>query len=52
MRASEKYRAFISYSHSDRSIAEQVARILEKNGIDPLWDKNFLFGTEYKGTGI
>jgi len=47
MRAGEKYRAFISYSHSDRGIAEQVARILEKNGIDPLWDKNFLFGTGF-----
>jgi hypothetical protein len=39
-----KYRVFVSYSHEDREMAERLVRILEENGLEPIWDRNFLWG--------
>ena len=39
-----KYRVFISYSHSDRALAEQIAAVLRRNRLEPMWDRNFAFG--------
>jgi hypothetical protein len=41
---SPKYRIFISYSHEDQKLVEGIAEILDKNGLKPMWDKNFAFG--------
>ena len=38
------YRVFISYSHADRPYAQKIAEILIRNGIKPMWDKDFAFG--------
>lgn len=38
------YRVFISYSHSDKKYAQQIAQILENNGIKPMWDRDFACG--------
>lgn len=38
------YRIFISYSHEDREIVKIIVKILEENGLTPLWDENFAFG--------
>lgn len=38
------YRAFISYSHDDASLAERMAAHLETQGVKPMWDRNFAFG--------
>lgn len=35
---------FISYSHQDRKLVEQVEQVLRENGLDTLWDENFEFG--------
>ncbi len=43
-RKSGRYRVFISYSHSDRALAEQIAALLDKNDLEPMWDRNFAFG--------
>jgi hypothetical protein len=40
----EALRVFISYSHQDRKLVEQVERVLRENGLDTLWDQNFEFG--------
>ncbi len=40
----EALRVFISYSHQDRGLVEQVERVLRANGLDTLWDQNFEFG--------
>jgi hypothetical protein len=42
-----KYRVFISYSHGDRKCAENLARILEGNGLLPIWDKNLKPGQPF-----
>jgi hypothetical protein len=38
------YRVFISYSHKDIDYVQKIARILEQNGLTPVWDKSFSFG--------
>ena len=40
----EKYRIFISYSHEDEEMVSRIARIIEENEMDPMWDKKFQFG--------
>jgi hypothetical protein len=39
-----QYRVFISYSHKDEILVTGIAEILKKNGLKPMWDKNFAFG--------
>jgi hypothetical protein len=41
--AQPKYRVFISYSHQDRELVEQVAEIL-KPDLTPMWDRDFRYG--------
>jgi len=42
-----RIRIFISYSHKDREIAGRIARALEANKIEPLWDENLIPGTGF-----
>ena len=39
-----KYRVFISYSHEDAELVEQIASILRSNGLQPMLDKSFATG--------
>ena len=39
-----KYRVFISYSHEDQPLVERIAAILSRNGLQPMWDRNFAYG--------
>jgi hypothetical protein len=39
-----KYRVFISYSHEDKDLVERIAAVLEGNGLQPMWDRNFASG--------
>jgi hypothetical protein len=39
-----KYRVFISYSHEDQPLVERIAAMLIKNGLKPMWDRNFAYG--------
>lgn len=39
-----KYKVFISYSHNDRKVVEEIASSLKQSGLSPVWDKNILFG--------
>jgi hypothetical protein len=39
-----KYRVFISYSHEDKALVEGIAAILSRNGLQPMWDRNFAYG--------
>jgi hypothetical protein len=39
-----KYRVFISYSHEDTELVEQITSILEENGLQPMLDKSFASG--------
>ncbi|MGE5418009.1 MAG: toll/interleukin-1 receptor domain-containing protein [Acidobacteriota bacterium] len=41
------YRVFISYSHTDRQLVEQLVEILIENGLTPMWDKNFAYGSGF-----
>jgi hypothetical protein len=41
----DRYRVFISYSHTDRDIVEKLAGMLERNGLTPIWDKDLRIGT-------
>jgi hypothetical protein len=41
------YRIFISYSHEDRRLAERVVRILEENGLQPMWDEHLQWGGRF-----
>jgi hypothetical protein len=34
------YRVFISYSHEDYELVDKLVKILEENGLTPMWDKN------------
>jgi hypothetical protein len=38
------YRVFISYSHEDQDLALKIVEVIKKNGLTPMWDKDFLFG--------
>lgn len=38
------YRIFISYSHEDIDLALKIVKVLENNGLKPMWDKNFAYG--------
>ena len=40
----DAYRVFVSYSHDERSIAEQIIAILREQGLQPIWDRNFALG--------
>lgn len=42
------YRVFISYSHEDVDLVLKIVEIIEKNGLIPLWDKNFSFGIGFQ----
>jgi hypothetical protein len=42
-----RIRVFISYSHSDRKLAEKIAHVIELNGMVPLWDENLIIGTGF-----
>jgi hypothetical protein len=42
-----EYRVFISYSHEDKALVEKIASILSKNGLRPMWDRNFVYGAGF-----
>jgi hypothetical protein len=39
-----KFRVFISYSHEDQPLVESIAAMLTRNGLQPMWDRNFAYG--------
>lgn len=42
------FRVFVSYSHEDRGLAEQVVHVLEKTlELKPIWDKDIRPGTAF-----
>jgi hypothetical protein len=41
------YRIFISYSHEDQKIAENVVALLEQFKLTPMWDRKFAFGAGF-----
>ena len=41
---SDSYRVFISYSREDLELVKKIVKILESNGLTPMWDKNFRYG--------
>lgn len=41
------YRIFISYSHQDESLVSKIEEILTGNGLKPMRDRNFAFGTGF-----
>jgi len=41
------YRIFLSYSHQDLRIAQAVHSILKNNGLRPMWDEQFLYGSGF-----
>ena len=45
--AVDKPRVFVSYSHKDRSLAEELVAALEGAGADPLWDEDIPPGSEF-----
>jgi TIR domain len=45
-----KYRIFISYSHDDKDRVEKLARILEENGLNPVYDKHLEGGFGFTDT--
>lgn len=42
-----EFRVFLSYSHKDIGVVERIAGILEKNGLEPLWDKHIASGYRF-----
>jgi len=42
-----KYRVFLSYSHKDVDLVRVLAQILSSNGLDPMWDEDFLGGQNF-----
>ena len=42
-----RLRVFISYSHEDRVLVEQIADLLEANGVHAMWDKDFTSGAGF-----
>ncbi len=41
------FRVFVSYSHRDLEMAEQVVKILNEMGLTPVWDKNIRPGMPF-----
>lgn len=41
------YRVFISYSHEDRELAGRVVKVLQKFGLEPIWDKDIRPGLPF-----
>lgn len=39
-----RYRVFISYSHEDQDLVSVIADILDANGLQPMWDRQFAYG--------
>jgi hypothetical protein len=39
-----RFRIFISYSHEDEPLVNEIAAILAKNDLEPMYDRNFAFG--------
>lgn len=42
-----KLRVFISYSHEDREVINTIVRVLDDNGLKPMYDKDFSKGTGF-----
>jgi hypothetical protein len=42
-----RFRIFLSYSHEDRPLVENVAHVLEQRGLVPMWDKNIRPGSAF-----
>jgi hypothetical protein len=38
------HRVFVSYSHKDLPLVQQIVAILQSNGLSVLWDQDFAFG--------
>ena len=38
------FRVFVCFSHEDESLVEEIVRIIQENGILPLWDRKFAEG--------
>jgi hypothetical protein len=43
-----KYRVFISYSHGDYNLVKKVVSVIQKVGLLPMWDQDFLFGQGFQ----
>lgn len=41
------FRVFVSYSHEDRSLAEQAVKVLRKIGLEPIWDQDIRPGAPF-----
>jgi hypothetical protein len=41
------YRVFVSYSHDDRQHVEKIVDVLRSNGLIPMWDEDFLYGSGF-----
>jgi len=41
------YRVFISYSHKDEWIVRRIAGVLEDQGLEVMWDRNFAYGSGF-----
>jgi hypothetical protein len=41
------YRVFVAHSHEDRELTLRVAELLERMGLRPMWDKDFLPGAPF-----
>jgi len=39
-----KYRIFISYTKNDAKVVVRLAKILARNGLKPMWDRDFIYG--------
>jgi hypothetical protein len=39
-----EYRVFVSYSHKDLEEVKKIVKVLEQNGLKPMWDDNFACG--------
>ena len=43
----KKYRVFVSYSHKDSEKVKKIVQILQENGLWPMWDENFSYGSGF-----
>lgn len=39
-----RYRIFVSYSHENHGLVLKLVDIMRKNGLVPMWDRDFLYG--------